>query len=183
MPDEIQAQPAANNAQPAAPPAHRISSIRISADRATTTQKLGLIAELSGTWTGQGFNLIARPDFENQSPLFLQLNHTFEKLSIVPISSKIPNRGSAVDDITLFGLTYLQEVFDINTQGALHIEPGIWIHVPSQDESVGVPPIGPKQSVARMGNIPHGTSILLEGSAFTAPPFTPDRCPRLLPRR
>jgi hypothetical protein len=152
----------------------RIPSIRISSDRATVGTKLGFLAELSGTWEGQGFNLIARPDKQGGSPLFLELNQTFETLSFIPISSSIPNRGDLVDDIELFGLTYLQKVSDSVTGGALHIEPGIWIHIPSQDTDGGK-----TQSVARMGNIPHGNSLLAQGTAkkldpFTGNPFNPD---------
>lgn len=130
---------------------------------------------MSGTWEGEGFNLIARPDKEGGSPLFLELNQTFETLSFIPISSSIPNRGDAVNDIELFGLTYLQKVSDIVTKGALHIEPGIWIHIPSQDQNNGT-----TQSVARMGTIPHGNSLLAQGTAikidpFTGNPFDPDK--------
>ena len=72
----------------------------------------------------------------------------------------------------MFGLTYLQKVSDSVTKGALHIQPGIWIHLPSQD-------VGATQSVARMGNIPHGNSLLAQGTAikldpFTGNPFDPD---------
>src|SRR5271163_2905598 len=149
-----------------------IPSIRISPERATVDETLGFLAELAGTWEGVGFNLIARPDKQGGSPLFLELNQTFETLSFIPISSSIPNRGNAVDDIELFGLTYLQKISDAVTGGALHIEPGIWIHIPSQDS-------GGTQSVARMGNIPHGNSLLAQGSAikldpFKGNPFDPD---------
>ncbi len=149
-----------------------ISSFRPGRDRATVTEDLGFLAELSGTWEGQGFNLIARPSADKASPLFLELNQTFETLSFTPISSTIPNRGDATPDIELFGLTYLQKVVDLKTQGALHIEPGIWVHIPSQDA-------GTTQSVARMGNIPHGNSLLAQGTAieldpFKGNPFNPD---------
>jgi hypothetical protein len=71
-------------------------------------------------------------------------------------------------------LTYLQKVSDSVTGGALHIEPGIWIHIPSQDTDDGK-----TQSVARMGNIPHGNSLLAQGTAikldpFPGNPFDPD---------
>lgn len=150
----------------------KIPSIRLSTDRITAGNKLGFLAELSGTWEGEGFNLIARPDKQGGSPLFLELNQTFESLSFIPISSSIPNRGDEVDDIELFGLTYLQKITDLVTKGALHIEPGIWIHIPSQDS-------GETQSVARMGNIPHGNSLLAQGTAirldpFVGNPFNPD---------
>jgi hypothetical protein len=150
-----------------------IPSIRKGHSRPQVTKDLGVLAELSGTWEGFGFNLIGRPDKQGNSPVFLELNQTFETLSFIPISSTIPNRGFAVDDIQLFGLTYLQKITDIVTGGALHIEPGIWIHIPSQD-SEGT------QSVARMGNIPHGNSLLAQGSAikldpFNGNPFDPDK--------
>ena len=154
----------------------RIPTIRISRERAKVDENLGYLAELAGTWEGEGFNLIARPDKEGGSPLFLELNQTFETLSFIPISSSIPNRGSAVDDIELFGLTYLQKVSDSVTGGALHIEPGIWVHVPSQDQNIGGTQT---QSVFRLGTIPHGNALLAEGTAikldpFTGNPFDPD---------
>ncbi len=159
-------------AQPA-----RISAVRPVPPRATVDESLGHLANLAGTWEGEGFNLIARPDREGNSPLFLELNQTFETLSFTPISSTIPNRGSAVNDVTLFGLTYLQKIVDLVTGGALHIEPGIWVHVPSQDTN---PPDANKtQSVARMGTIPHGNSLLAQGVAIELNPlpggtFDPD---------
>ena len=84
-----------------------IPSIRISPQRAQVDTKLGFIHQLAGTWEGFGFNLIGRPDKQGGSPVFLELNQTFETLSFIPISSTIPNRGFAIDDIELFGMTYL----------------------------------------------------------------------------
>lgn len=156
------------------PAAARPRTIRFSPDAAKVGTRLGFLEKLRGTWEGEGFNLVARPDKQGGSPLFLELNQTFETLSFIPISSSIPNRGNAVDDIELFGLTYLQKITDFVTGGALHIEPGIWVHVPSQDTNNGQ-----TQSVARMGNIPHGNSLLAQGVAinldpFNGNPFDPD---------
>jgi hypothetical protein len=150
-------------------------SIRRSLDSATVSKKLGFLERLRGTWEGTGFNLIARPDKQGGSPLFLELNQTFETLSIIPISSSIPNRGDVVDDIELFGLTYLQKVTDSTTKGALHIEPGMWVHVPSQDSKDGT-----TQSVFRLGTVPHGNALLAQGVAinldpFDGNPFVPDK--------
>lgn len=77
-----------NGSQSLAPPAGgpaplRIPSIRISPERANVDTKLGFLAELAGTWEGEGFNLIARPDKEGGSPLFLELNQTFPAPSAV----------------------------------------------------------------------------------------------------
>jgi hypothetical protein len=157
------------------PPAHvpspRIPSVRVSPDNATVLQSLGLLAELAGNWHGRGFNLVARPDFEDQTNLFLELNLTSETTKFDPISSAIPNRGFAQPDIELFGLTYLQKISDATTGGALHIEPGIWVTQPAtSDPRLAAPP--GSQLVSRMGNIPHGNSLLAQGVAtpFDGPP-------------
>jgi hypothetical protein len=153
------------------PPQMRIPSIRLSPDNASVTKKLGLLAALAGNWHGHGFNLIARPDKEGGGPLFLELNQTEETLKIDPIGSSIPNRGFAQDDIELFGLTYLQKISDSVTGGALHIEPGVWVTQPATTAPPEDPPAG-GQIVARMGNIPHGTAFLAQGSAISVPELT-----------
>jgi len=152
-------------------PSKRISDIRISPDNQTILKQLGLLQDLAGTWKGKGFNLIARPDFHDKTDLYLQLNQTRETLKFDPIGSPIPNRGFGQDDIELFGLTYLQQIADAEFDGALHIEPGIWVTQPSTTfppESIPTP----ARLVARMGTIPHGNSLLAEGIAqpFTGPP-------------
>jgi hypothetical protein len=72
-------------------------------------------------------------------------------------------------------LTYLQQVQDANVLGpngkpaGIHIEPGIWINIPSTTN-----PLDP-DTVARLANIPHGTSLVAQGTVFPAinhaPPF------------
>jgi hypothetical protein len=147
-----------------------ISSIRNSPDNATVLENLGHLAELAGNWEGEGFNLIARPDFKQKSNLFLQLNNTHETLKMDPIGSPIPNRGFGQKDIRLFGLTYLQKIHDAGNAGALHIEPGIWIKQPDTTYPIETAPAG-QQLIARMGTIPHGNSLLAQG---VAAPFTGD---------
>lgn len=151
--------------------AGEVSAHRISADNETVLQELGLLADLAGTWTGHGFNLIARPDFHDKANLYLQLNQTHETTKITPIGSPIPNRGFGQDDIELFGLTYLQEISDHPTGSALHIEPGTWVTQPATT----YPPeqtSGGEQLIFRQGSIPHGSSLLAAGTAkrFTGPP-------------
>jgi len=152
--------------------AERIPSVRLTPDTNTVLQQLGLLKDLAGTWHGEGFNLVARPFFgPPPANLFLELNLTHETLKFDPIGSSIPNRGIFQQDIELFGLTYLQKISDATTGGALHIEPGIWVMQPSTTQPPEAPPAG-GQIVARMGNIPHGNSVLAGGSAtsFTGPP-------------
>ena len=95
------------------PPENIVEPIRFSPDGLTVLANLGLLRDLAGTWQGQGFNLIARPDFQGNANLFLQLNQTRETLHIQPIGSAIPNRGFGQDDIELFGLTYLDNISDL----------------------------------------------------------------------
>jgi hypothetical protein len=125
---------------------------------------LGPLADLPGKWQGTGFNQIWRPhhavspDPTNQDR-FLELNLTTETLEFEEISGPIPNRGFLQGDISMFGVTYLQKVSDV-VSGGIHIEPGIWAVVP--------PTTNPAEgeTVARLASIPHGTTILAQGTAL-----------------
>jgi hypothetical protein len=120
---------------------------------------LGPLGEFPGTWTGRGFNLIARPDFQDKKPFFLELNGTLETLEFTEIGGDIPNRGSKQNDINLRGVRYLQQVADCETLGALHIEPGLWIHIPATAQ-----PNVPNPTVVRHATIPHGDSLLAQST-------------------
>jgi hypothetical protein len=124
---------------------------------------LGLLEGLRGTWRGRGFNQIWRP-FHGTQDRFLELNETEEVLQIVEIPGDIPNRGLLQADIELHGLTYLQKINDANVKqngkpAGIHIEPGIWISIPATTNPLDPP------TVARMANIPHGTSLVAQGTA------------------
>ena len=60
-------------------------------------------------------------------------------------------------DINMFGLTYMQQIAEASDGTGLHIEPGIWAHVP-RTSNPHEPP-----TVVRMASIPHGTVILTQG--------------------
>lgn len=137
---------------------------------------LGLLAPLTGKWVGTGFNQIFRPFHGAGSDNFLELNLTQEKLEFTQIPGEIPNRGRVQDDISLFGLTYLQEIDDANVvdskgrPAGIHLEPGIWLNVPATSNPDEPP------TVVRMATIPHGTSMVAQGTAmvFSGPPvFAP----------
>ena len=123
---------------------------------------LGPLAGLAGKWSGRGFNVIWRPDSTPDSDHFLELNVTSEQLEFTAISGQIPNRGLLQPDISMFGLTYLQQISDANLKAGLHVEPGLWLAVPKTSD----PSVGP--TVARLASIPHGTAILVQGTASTA---------------
>ena len=125
---------------------------------------LGALAGLLGTWKGHGFNAIWRPHHPaSPQDRFLELNKTDETLVFTRINGPIPNRGLAMADIDMFGLTYMQQISESGTGAGLHIEPGIWARVPQTTD--------PKEptSVVRMASIPHGTVILAQGVAEVHP--------------
>jgi hypothetical protein len=146
------------NDQP--PQKKRISSFR--AVRPPLAEDLGPLQDLPGRWSGFGFNLIARPDFEGGNDIFLELNRTKEDIHFTSIGSNVPNRGSKQDDINLFGVTYLQQISDATPPGgALHIEPGIWLNIPKTEVPAAEP------TVARLASIPHGDTINIQGKSIS----------------
>ena len=134
--------------------------------------QLGPLDVLAGTWKGQGFNAIWRPHHPSiPQDRFLELNITNETLIFAKINGPIPNRGLAMPDIDMFGLTYMQQISEKSTGAGLHIEPGIWAHVPHTTDP-NEPP-----TVVRMGSIPHGTVVLAQGVGEVhpgGPPTIPD---------
>jgi hypothetical protein len=133
---------------------------------AVPDQGLGPLADLAGNWSGQGFNAIWRPH-RGTSDHFLELNVTNDGIGFEVINGQIPNRALLQARIGLHGLTYLQQISDANVEvngapAGLHIEPGLWINIP--------PTTDPQEpaTIARLASIPHGTTILIQGTAATA---------------
>src|SRR5450432_1083330 len=72
---------------------------------------------------------------------------------------------------------YLQQIQDVHVLGpngkpaGIHIEPGIWLSIPLTANPQDAP------TVARMAGIPHGTTLVAQGSALpvinAAPPIAP----------
>lgn len=129
---------------------------RASADTAASAKQLGPLAELEGKWRGSGFNIIALPDKQNGKRFRVQVNVTKEEFEFTK-TGIVPNRGNVQGDIDIFGLNYVQRVFDRDTSELLHIEPGQWLYVPATT----APPLG--ATVVRMSTIPHGVSLLAQG--------------------
>ncbi|MGA2416545.1 MAG: heme-binding protein [Candidatus Sulfotelmatobacter sp.] len=151
----------------------------------TPPPPLGPLSAFVGDWVGNGFNTIFRPDSTaTPTPLpnpvpppppprdnILELNLTSESLSFSPSLGSVPNRGTAAQpDAFLNGVPYLQTINDITIHGesvGIHVEPGIWIHVPSTT----VPQLG--ETITRMASIPHGTTIEAQGLVAPAQPGPP----------
>jgi len=134
---------------------------RASAPTDATQAQLGPLAELPGTWTGKGFNLVSLPDKQDNKPFRLMLNATMETLSFNPIGGPIPNRGSGQGDIFFLGLHYLQQISDAATNEGIHFEPGLWLNLPATTVPAA------QATVARLGTIPHGDALLSQGDFFT----------------
>ena len=117
------------------------------------------------TWQGAGFNMIWRPNTPGEvgpNDFFLELNLTSEELSFNEISGKtgVANRGFLQEATFLGAIGYLQTVKDRSDGSDQHFEPGVWGRVKPTTN-----PAEP-ESVFRMGSIPHGTTINLQGRAF-----------------
>lgn len=142
---------------------------------------LGLLRGFVGTasagkdaqriWKGTGFNMIWRPNFGSESGTkrhFLQLNFTNETLTFTDITGTgIANRGLLQTQIFLGGAAYLQTINDSFDNTGQHFEPGVWANVPATTNPAE------QATVVRMGSIPHGTTINMQGVAFevTTPQF------------
>jgi hypothetical protein len=135
---------------------------------------LGLLRPFVGTpvdgkdakrsWKGTGFNMIWRPNFGGEfgpQDFFLQLNLTDEQLDFTEITgSGIANRSLFEKTVVLGGAAYTQSIKDSFDRSGQHFEPGVWANVPEIAN-----PSEPA-TVVRMGSIPHGTTINLQGVAF-----------------
>ncbi|HEX8108275.1 MAG TPA: heme-binding protein [Kofleriaceae bacterium] len=137
----------------------------------TVPPDLGPLAAFVGNWHGNGFNTIFRPNSKaTPTPLprpvggdnILELNLTSETLSFSSSLGSVPNRGMVQGDIFLNGVPYLQSINDITVPDkpvGIHLEPGLWVIVPATTQ--------PAESVSlvRMASIPHGTTVLAQGTA------------------
>ncbi len=131
---------------------------------------LGLLQTLNGTWAGHGFNIIEVPNMNQAKPgpppadkFTVILNSTSETLTFSEIGGSIVNKGNAQKDIAYRGLHYLQQVSDVNLpQGdnGIHLETGLFLNIPGGTD----PAVGP--TIARLGSVPHGDSLLAQGRAF-----------------
>jgi hypothetical protein len=124
----------------------------------------------SRTWRGRGFNMIWRPNHKQSGtkPYFLQLMFIDDEISFTEIVGAIANRGLLQDDIAIGGVSYMQQITDVFDGSGQHVEPGVWLNVPGTKN----PAVAP--SVVRMGSIPHGTTINLQGEPVQQnPPVFP----------
>ena len=136
---------------------------------------LGPLVDFVGTFSGNGFNTIFRPNnavTPTQLPTPIKPARGQRPGTEPDLRDPIlfegarsgPNRGEVQGDIFLNGVPYLQTINDITvpTQPTgTDFEPGLWIAVPTHQ----VPAEGP--TVVRMASIPHGTTIEAQGHFST----------------
>lgn len=154
---------------------NEVSSLTVPRTVSSSVPSLGPLAAFTGTFTGNGFNTIFRPDSTKTpttlpipvtgSDNILELNLTSETLSFSNSLGSVPNRGSAGQaDAFLNGVPYLQSISDVTVASqptGIHLEPGLWMIVPSTtDPAEGV-------TLVRMASIPHGTTIVAQGTSTT----------------
>jgi hypothetical protein len=142
---------------------------------------VGPLSAFTGTFHGQGFNTIFRPDLGSPTKLpvspggsdnLLELNLTSQTLSFSRPLGSVPNRGEVTPDIFLNGVTYLLTVSDITNPAkpiGIHFEPGLWMHIPSTKDPAE------ETTLVRMASIPHGTTLNAQGTfrTFSGPPSIP----------
>jgi hypothetical protein len=135
---------------------------------------LGKLANLPGSWQGQGrgWNMIALPDNKAPRKFRLLLNQFDETLDFTCAFLNIPNRGIPADQF-LTGLQYTQDITQIiavDSEGSsisplgsagIHHEPGFFLHV----MDAATQPAGATSfDIARLGTIPHGDSVVALGT-------------------
>jgi hypothetical protein len=153
---------------------NEVSSLTTLRMASSSAPSLGPLADFTGTFTGNGFNTIFRPDnSKTPTPLpipvvnsdnILELNLTAETLSFSKSLGAVPNRGEVQGDIFLNGVPYLQSINDVTVPSqptGIHFEPGLWMIVPATTD----PAEGP--TLVRMASIPHGTTIAAQGTFST----------------
>jgi hypothetical protein len=142
--------------------------IRVAPPSSDLMRRLGPLADLAGTWMGNGFSLVSLPP-DDENPLFrLRVQATTEFLTFTPIGAPIPDRaGPEQKDISFLGLHYFQQISDASTNQAMHLEPGILLPIPTT--------CNPEQpeTIVRLATIPHGTSLLAIGKAPDKSPVDP----------
>jgi hypothetical protein len=124
---------------------------------------LGPLQSFSGTFQGNGFNTIFRPNSQS-TPTPDPSN---------PHNALKGDNVLELNDAVLNGVPYLQTIRDItpSTPGkpVIHVEPGLWMIVPRvRDQHKPNSPL--PGALVRMASIPHGTTITAQGDHRSSRP-------------
>lgn len=177
-----------------------IPELRVTSTAVKQDDSFNLIKTLQGTWEtdDKGWNLIALPFKDPSAPgdYRLLMNQYAETLSFGLSDINVPNRGidpDASGETTqlIDAIDYMQLIEQVDSDdfppstlredngGGLHHEPGLFLQVLNHQSSAVQgkgKSQGPKLEVARMGNIPHGDSVLAMGTVeiIDGPPIIPN---------
>lgn len=135
--------------------------VRLSGPAHQVADSLGPLAGLVGTWMGsKGWEIIAvpsvrqMPDSKDTVESFrLIVRPYIEIITFVPIGAPVPNRGYP-NDLFITGVQYEMRITDAETNQPLHLEVGMWLYLPEQ-----------QQTMARSATVPHGDSLLALGNS------------------
>lgn len=175
---------------------HGVTSKLLAKQPSTTPPPpLRVLDNFKGTFAGQGFNIIFRPQSSATPTTFpnnptqgandnvLELNLTSETLAFADALGSVPNRGLfGQGDIFLSGVPYVQTIQDVTNPATgkadapatgIHFEPGLWMRVPASTTN----PVQ-AESLNRMASIPHGTTINAQGVAPTSTTPGPPSIPK-----
>lgn len=137
--------------------------LRLGGTLQKTSTTLGPLADLVGTWVGNGVNMVAVPAIMPDDKLLfkLLLRPYAEILTFTPVGAPVPNRGGAVEQF-VGALMYELRIWDLETNVPLHAENGMWLNLqnilPADTEPV------PKYPIVRQASIPHGDVIMAPGT-------------------
>ncbi|SEI44558.1 hypothetical protein SAMN04487995_0792 [Dyadobacter koreensis] len=131
-----------------------VQTTRLGGMVSETTSMFGPLTDLIGTWVGnKGWNLVAVP---NQKGGFVLLVQPYtETLTILPLSTPTPNRGT--DTIQQIPTLLYNLSIHSNLDGSLlHAENGTWLLLQDCPSEFGI---------CRQSSVPHGDSLLALGNA------------------
>ncbi|MGI9273923.1 MAG: heme-binding protein [Endozoicomonas sp.] len=157
---------------------------------------LGPLAALIGTWVSNprnGFNVMPLPEATARDGFILKNFFYYEEVTFSAIAGKVANRGGT-DEQDSYTLFYEQRVFFSDgpqKDQLVHAENGAWLHLIKTQQKLGpvgfgpmpsppapdpVPPQDPATEIVKQVSVPHGNSILANGSftVFEGRPEIPD---------
>jgi hypothetical protein len=140
--------------------------VRLSPSTQKVADVLGPLAGLVGTWMGsKGYEIVAVPgkNPNGKEGFLLIVRPYIEIITFSPIGAAVPDRGYP-DNLFITGVQYEMRITDAETNQPLHLEVGMWFHMPQQP-----------QTIARSATIPHGDALLALGNSTTiaGPPTFP----------
>jgi len=129
-------------------------TLRLGGQVRETDSMFGPLTDLIGTWVGnKGWNLVAVPNQKGSFQLLVQ-PYT-ETLTITPLSTPTPNRGTTIIQ-QVPTLLYSLAVHSNIDGSLLHAENGTWLLLNDCPSDF---------TIARQASVPHGDSILALGNS------------------